>query len=193
MEYTVGAGLPPNVTDAINAGQCFWYNTPAAGVTGAAVTTTNKPVIWNPSDSNRMLHIIQINYGVVSGTVIAAHIAYGYLLAAGAQYGTGQPIVTFAGVTPVNAVAGAGVASRMNFAHTTLTMTVGPAYMAPNGYSSGGALAGGMLYEIQDLVYGKIVVPPGVAFFPYVANGAIALVASVSTFGWEQPINPNGP
>jgi hypothetical protein len=193
MEYTVGAGLPAGVTDALTAGQCFWYNTLLGGVTGAAVTTNNLPCIWNPSDSNRMLHILQINYGVVSGTVIAAHIAYGYLLGAGAQKGTAQPIITYANVVPVNAMPGAGVQSRINFSNATLTMTTGPAYLAPNGFSSGGALAAGALFSLVDEVWGKILVPPGVAFFPYVSNGAIALVASVSTFGWEQVINPNGP
>ena len=193
MEYTVGVGLPAGVTDALTAGQCFWYNTLLGGVTGAAATTNNLPCIWNPSDSNRMLHIIHINYGVVSGTVIAAHIAYGYVPNAGAQKGTGQPILTYANVVPVNAMHGAGVASRMNFSNATLTMTPNVTYLAPNGISSGGALGAGAMFPLVDEVWGKILVPPGVAFFPYISNGAIALVASVSTFGWEQVINPNGP
>jgi hypothetical protein len=127
--------------------------------------------------------------------VIVAHIAYGYLLGAGDQQGTGQPIL-LAGTTlvaPINAMPGAGVTSRMRFAPATVAMTVGPVYMATNGYSSGGALAAGHPFSLKDRAWGKICVPPGVAFFPYVSNAAIALVASVAVFGWEQQINPNGP
>ena len=58
---------------------------------------------------------------------------------------------------------------------------------------TGGALGNGPQFEIQDMVWGKICVPPGVAFFPWVSNAAMALVASVAVFGWEQPINPLGP
>ena len=198
MEYTVGAGLPAGVTDALMAGQCFWYNTPGTATTAtAAVNANSSPMIWNPSSSNRMLHVIQINVGAISGAVIASHGAYGYLLAAGDQQGTAQPILlagtTLTPATVFNALPGAGVASRMRYASTTIAMTTGPAYMAPNGFSAGGALAAGAASDIQDMVWGKIVVPPGVAFFPWVSNAAMALVASVSVFGWEQVINPNGP
>ncbi len=190
MIFTVE--VPSVLTDAAQQGQCFWYSTANTGVTGAAVTTTTVPMIWNPTGSNRMLHIIQINIGVVSGSVIAAHVAYGILLAAGGQIGAAQPVISYTPASPTNSLVGSGIVSHMNFAPATVSMTVGPAYMAPMGFSAPGANANGPMFGIQDYTWGKIVIPPGVAFFPYCSNAAIALVASVAVFGWEQQINPLG-
>jgi len=183
------ATLPPGIRDLVDMGYGFYYNTAAAGVTGAVAGTASAPMLWNPSDSDVRLRIIKVRWGGISGTVIAAHIAYGWLAAAGAQIGTAQPIVSYTKVAPVNAVLGAGRASKINFAPATLLLTAAPAYLMPVGISSPGAYAAGPLFTMVDNVDGCIVVNPGNAFFPYIANAAIALVASVSVFALEIPIS----
>jgi len=192
MEYTVGAGLPGGVTDAIANGQCFWYSTAATGVAMAVVGTSSAPMIWNPSDSNRRLHIIQVNFGYVSGAVAAQHLGWGIQYGVGAQYGTAQPVVSLTKVAAVNAILGGGVASKMNFAPATCSLTGGPSYAGTYGFSSGGAIAAGPFYELMDWTWGKIVIPPGVAFFPGISGGTITMTASVAVFGWEEVIAAAG-
>jgi len=192
MEYTVGAGLPSPVQDAILNGQCFWYSTAASGVALAVVGTSSAPMIWNPSDSNRRLHVIQVNFGYVSGAVAAQHIGWGIQLGVGAQIGTAQPVVSYTAGSPVNALIGAGVASKMRFAPATCSLTVGPTYQGTYGLSAGGAIGNGPLFPLMDWTWGKIVIPPGVAYFPAVSGGTLTMTASVAVFGWEEPITSGG-
>jgi hypothetical protein len=181
--------LPAGISDLIEKGYGFYYNTAAAGVAAAVCGTASAPMLWNPSDSDVRLKILRIRYGGVSGTVILAHIAYGLFLNCGSQIGTAQPIVSHTLVAAVNAVPGAGRASKIRFAPATVSMTGGPSYFMPNGLSSGGALAAGPLYKLVDDVNGEIIINPGNAFFPYVSNGALALTAAVSVFALELPIS----
>jgi len=181
--------LPPGIRDLVEMGYGFYYNTAAAGVAAAAAGTASAPMLWNPSDSDVRLKIIKIRYGSVSGTVIVGHVAYGILLAAGAQIGTAQPIVSYTAGTAVNAVPGAGRVSKIKFAPLTLLLTAAPTYLMPNGLSSGGALAAGPLYKLEDYLDGGLIINPGVAFFPYISNAALALTAAVSVFALEIPIS----
>ncbi len=189
MIYTVET--PNTVTDAILAGQCFWWSTAAAGVAIAPAAAGSAPMIWNPSDSNRNLHVIQVNFGYVSGTTVAQHLAWAVLPNAGAQIGTAQPIVSYTAGNPVNALVGAGAASHMRFAPLTCSVTA-PTYMNTYGMSAGGAQAAGPMYELVDWTWGKIIIPPGNAFFPAVSGNTITLTAAVAVFGWEQVIAPGG-
>jgi hypothetical protein len=182
----------PSIPDLIASGQCFWYKTAAAGIAAAVAGANSAPFIWNPSNSNVRLRILEIRYGAVSGTVILGHIAYGILSGAGAQFGTAQPIVSYTAGAAVNANFNKGLASVMNFCPLTTTMTVGPAYFIPNGLSSGGALAAGPVYSLIDKVEGRIIINPGDAFFPYISNAALALVAAVAVLGWEEVIPAGG-
>lgn len=188
MNASVLLGLPANsLKDAITEGMGFVYSTAASGVAAAAASTSSAPMLWNPSDSGVNLRILEIKIGAVSGTVIEAHIAYGVLLDAGSQIGTGAPVVSYTAAAPVNLLPGAGKASRINFAPATVTMAVGPAYWMPAGFSSGGTIGNNLWIEAIDKVCGKIVIPPGVAFFPFISNDALALTAAVAVLGIEEP------
>lgn len=188
MEAT-RATLPPGVVDLIDRGYGFWYPTAAAGVTPAVVGANSAPMLWNPSDSGVKLKILRIRYGAVSGTVILAHIGYGILANCGSQIGTAQPIVSHTLVPGTNARYNNGRVSRIRFAPATVTMTTGPVYWMPNGISSGGALAAGPLYPMEDKVDGDITIDPGNAFFPFIANAALALVAAVAVLALEIPVS----
>lgn len=181
--------LPPGVVDLIDRGYGFWYSTALGGVVAAAVGTSSAPMLWNPSDSGVKLKILRIRYGSVSGTVVLAHIGYGILANCGAQKGTAQPVVSATEVSGTNARYGGGRVSKIRFAPATVTMAVGPAYWMPNGMSSGGALAAGPLYTLEDKVDGDIIIEPGNAFFPFISNAALALVAAVAVLALEIPIS----
>jgi hypothetical protein len=170
-------------------GEAFIYSTAATGVTGAVAGTASAPMIWNPSDSGKILIPLLITYGAISGTVIAAHVGFAYKLNCGASIGTGAPVVSYTGVAPLNALVGHGQASKMNFAPATCSLTGAPVYGGNLGLSAGGALAAGPLFQmIADLTDGLLAFKPGTAFFPYVSNAAIALVASVTVIGIEIPV-----
>jgi hypothetical protein len=187
MEPTLST-LPQGIVDLIDRGYGFYYNTGAAGVVAAAVGTASAPMLWNPSDSDVNLKIVKIKFGVVSGTVILSHLAYG-IFKAGAQIGTAQPVVSYTAGAPTNAKYGAGRVSRINFAPLTVSMTGGPSYWMPSGLNAGGAFAAGTMFPLIDPVDGCIVIPPGIAFFPYVSNAAMALTAAVSVLGLELPVS----
>jgi len=60
-----------------------------------------------------------------------------------------------------------------------------------SGVSAGGALAAGPLMTMVDkFANGKLIIPPGVAFFAYISNAALALTAVVTVIGVEEPITP---
>ena len=181
-------GIQNNEQDAVLTGRMFIYSSAAAGVLAKAADTSPVMMIWNPAGSGVNLRIHEVRIGAVSGTVILAHLAYGILLNAGAQVGTAQPIVSATFVNPINSLIGAGRASQVKFAPATVSLTAAPTYMLPSGFSSGGALAAGPLNVLIDRVEGKIVIPPGVAFFAYLSNGAMALTAAVSVFATEEPV-----
>ena len=65
----------------------------------------------------------------------------------------------------------AGVASRIRFAPLTVTLAVAPTYWMPSGFSAPGALAAGPLVRlVDDRGDDEFQIPPGVAFFPYMAK-----------------------
>jgi hypothetical protein len=181
--------LPPGVVDLIDRGYGFYYNTALGGVAAAAVGINSAPMLWNPGDSDVHLKIIKIRFGVVSGTVILAHIAYGIFANCGSQIGAGQPIVSHTLAAATNAKYGAGRVSKIRFAPATVTMTGGPAYWMPSGLNAGGAFAAGPLFSLVDPVNGEIVIPPGNAFFPFISNGALALTAAISVLALELPVS----
>lgn len=181
-------GIQNNEQDAVLSGRMFIYSSAAAGVLAKAADTSPVMMLWNPAGSGVNLRINEVRIGAVSGTVILAHLAYGILLSAGSQVGTAQPIVSATFVNPVNCLVGAGRASQIKFAPATVSLTAAPTYMMASGFSSGGALAAGPLNVLIDKVEGKIIIPPGTAFFAYLSNGAMALTAAVTIIGSEEPI-----
>jgi hypothetical protein len=188
MYPTVFLGKPANsVSDAITDGMGFVYSTAATGVTGAVAGVNSVPMLWNPSSSGVRLRILEVRIGGISGTVIAAHVAYG-VLKAGDQIGTAAPVVSHTLVPGVNLMPYAGRESKIRFAPATVTLTAAPTYWFPNGFNSGGAYAAGPLFPLIDKLDGKLVIPPGIAFFPYISNAAIALVAAVAVLAIEEPI-----
>jgi hypothetical protein len=172
-------------------GNAFVYSTPAAGAALVAPTTTNAPMIWNPAGSGKNLVLHKIEYGYIGTTWAPGHIEYGVVTGAGSQIGTGAPIVSLTQVAGVNLLVGAGNASVMRFAPTTLVVIAAPTFLCTSGISAQTGTAAAVLppYKMEDLIDGHIIIPPGVAFF-VMANAAIAGVVCTSIYGVEVAVAP---
>ncbi len=172
-------------------GNAFVYSTPAAGAALVAPTTTNAPMLWNPAGSGKNLVLHKIEFGYVGTTWSPGHIGYAVITNAGSQIGTGAPIVSLTQVAGVNLLVGAGNASVMRFAPTTLVVVAAPTFLCTSGISAQTGTAAAVLppYKMEDVIDGHIIIPPGVAFF-VVANASIAGVVCTSIYGVEVAVAP---
>lgn len=171
----------------LQRGQMFIYNNATAGVAGATLGTSSAPAIINPPGSNKLFIPTKVFFGGISGTVIVAHIGWGYHRAA-TIVGTGADIVSLTEVDPVAATIGSPAKSSMRFAPTTISWTGAPTWGGTYGLNAGGAEAAGPLFQLTaDLADGVIAFAPGWAFVPFCSNAALALVTHVSVVGIEIP------
>src|ERR671931_2793238 len=110
-------------------GNAFVYSQAAAGVALAAPSVNSVPMIWNPSGSGKNLVLHKVVVGWKDTTWAVGHIDYGVLTGAGAQTGTGAPIVSLTQVAGVNCLIGGGNASVMRFAPATVTLAAAPTFL----------------------------------------------------------------
>lgn len=171
----------------LQRGQMFVYSTASTGVTGAAAATNTAPAIINPPGSNKLFVPLRIYYGLISGTVIVAHIGWATHRAA-TIVGTGADVVSLTEVAPVPALYGGNGVSSMRFAPATISFTGAVTYGGTLGISAGGDKAAGPLFTmLADLSDGLLAFAPGQAFCPFVSNAALAAVCVVTTVGIEIP------
>lgn len=149
----------------------------AASVTGVAIGTTSAPALYNPPASTKLLRIMSVRLGDVSGTIIRAHLRY---------YWAKEPVLSglTAGVIQSRSRGVASVASW----YTALTVGAAAATFIDSGLGSGGAVAAAF-YNLRDDCAGIITVNPGELWYPYVSNAALAMVADVTVIWLETPIN----
>ena len=170
--------------DAIGAGKSYplgpigFFQVSAAGVTGAAISTSSAPALYNPDGSGKLVRILRVAYGDESGTLIRAHIR---------RYWQQRPILS--GLTEGAVQARNGIASVCKW-YTALTVAASASQWMPVGLGSGGAIAA-QFYWLQDYTEGIETVNPGEIWWPYVSNGALAMVASIGVIWIETPI-PTG-
>jgi hypothetical protein len=139
----------------------------------AAPTTASVPVLYNPGVPTVVnaawfplvaLRITAVHIGVVSGT----------LAAGGIQYGLAEGVTITGGLTTdaaiFNTFFGRGALTSAKF-YTTATASVAPTCF-PSGLSAGGDLAAGVLFNLTDKLGGGIDLPPGAAFWPFLATDA---------------------
>ncbi|HJX81457.1 MAG TPA: hypothetical protein VJ248_05460 [Candidatus Udaeobacter sp.] len=171
--------------DAVNGGNSVAngllgaFSASAAGVTGAAIGTTSAPALYNPAGSGKVCKITSIRFGDVSGTIIRANIRYYWAIN---QVPTGVTLGTIRSHSK-------GVPSVAQFL-TALTVGTAASVFLASGLGSGGAVAA-QFYSLIDRVEGDLTVLPGEIFYPYVSNGALAMVADVS-MTWIEYAPPTG-
>jgi hypothetical protein len=180
----------PDLYEHTLRGNAFVYSTAAAGAASVAPTTSNAPMIWNPTGSGKNLVVTKVAIGWVgTNTAAAGNFEYAFLPSAGSQIGTGAPVVSLTQVSGVNLLLSGGNVSVMRFAPTTVSLTSAPTYLAPMGVGMTNTTVASTAapFNLVDYVNGQIIVPPGVAFF-VVANISILVVTSIAMYGLELPI-----
>lgn len=160
-----------------NVGLFRFYTTVA--IAAAAPGTSSVPILFNPANSGVVARIQTVRIGAVAGTVIAGCLLYGV-------YDTPTLSGLTAGPAYVNAFHGRGNTSPLLWYRLATCPT--PTIVFPNGISAGGAYAAGPLFTMRDDVNGAIVIPPGVAFWPFLANAAVAMTALVSVDVLQTPM-----
>lgn len=183
MESTVFYGQ--NAQDQVDAiagapasvGLFKFYTTTA--IAAAVPGTASVPILLNPANSGVVARIQAVRFGVVAGTVIAGCLLYGV-------YDTPTLSGLTAGPASVNGFVGRGNTTPLLWYR--LATCPAPVIVFPNGISAGGALAAGPLFTMRDDVNGAIAIPPGWAFWPFLANAAVALTALVSVDVLQTPM-----
>jgi hypothetical protein len=177
--------------EPVMRGQGFHYTQPAAGVALAAPTTGANTIfmIWNPSNSGRLLVPSRIKIGIVSTATVLGNIGL-YTLASSGDIGTAAPVVSYTAGTPQNALIGGGKASKMRFAPAVENLVVAPTYLGTLGLSLyANDLTGKNAVVASEDLDSQVIIPPGTAFF-IAANAAVATVAVISCFGLELTLPP---
>lgn len=166
-------------------GNAFAYST----VTAASVTAlgNNLPSLWNPLGSGKNIVIHKVTFQAAAiGVPVISGFQYGLLSNAGAQIGTGSPIITFTSVAPVNLLLGAGLASVARWGPAVNTYTVAPALLAAIGLNLG-ATATQTPWSGMDDVNGRIIIAPG-NLLQIAASTATSTTFNITIWGFELPV-----
>jgi hypothetical protein len=168
---------------ALVGGTVGLFQATATSVTGAAIGATSAPALYNPPGNNKLFRIMRVLYGDVSGTIARFNMRY---------YWQANPVLS--GLTEGSGAQAIqsrsrGVAPTAKF-YTALTVGAAATQFMPVGFGSGGAIAA-QFYWLQDQPEGITTVLPGEIWWPYVSNGALAMVADVGLIWIETPI-PTG-
>jgi hypothetical protein len=146
------------------AGTVFIGSAPVAGV-DVPVSSGTTPVfmLWNPLGSGVNLVLGDLTISNIDATTpVVSGLVWGYLANAGGTVATGAPVATYTAVTPVNALVGAGSASKAKFASagsgTTLTAAI--TTFLPVGLAHDSTTAG-TGWQVAKLDQSPLVLPQG--------------------------------
>lgn len=149
---------------------------------GASLTTTPPIILWNPLNSGKLLSIIRVGLGYVSGTLGAGFIA------AAMNYAQPNAPTTGTELTPVNAN-GMFTRNPLVRAFTGSTLTAAPTLIRPL-FNIAPVLATSAVQmpgEVDAMIDGSIVVPPGCAFAMQGVCGAAGTTPKVAFFiEWDE-------
>lgn len=186
-ELIVGE-VGPKYYEQTMRGNAFVYSSASAGAVLNVLGVNSAPALWNPAGSGKNLVITKVALGLnATGTTAAGHIVYATVPNAGSQIATAAPVVSLTAVAGANLLLGAGAASVMRFAPTTITFIAAPTFLCTAGMGQAtAATTATPAFTFVDDVDGRIVVPPGVVFV-VAASAAIASTYSIAIYGLELP------
>lgn len=172
FDALVGAPVP--------YGGVRFYNSTAVAL--AVAGTASVPVLYNPPGSGVLARIQTVRLGVVAGTTILGYHGYGWAI---------NPTLSAltAGPNPIGAVLGRGPTTPLLW-YTTATWAAAPTLIA-SGLNAGGAFAAGPMFALRDDIGGWIILPPGCAFAPLIANAAVAATCVCVVDVYQTPIPTN--
>ncbi len=177
-------------TEPMLRGLVFSATTLVAG-TSIPINTTTAPtfILWNPSDSNKVVIPISFRAGFASGTGIAGAVGYNKLsVPASAATGTTAVITAFTDIVPQCALIGSSAASAARFATTATIVTTTATFFRTSGISQGAPITStAAFFVLLDIFDGTVGLKPGNAIYP-VANTAIAEVTQMTMEFMEVPL-----
>lgn len=97
-------------------------------------TTGGHPTLWNPSTSEKYVHVRRLALSWVSGNNAPTAIEWAAVENAGSTHATGAPIATATLVTPVQRL-GEGSSNSAKWSPTTNTFTAAPVFTRAAGIS----------------------------------------------------------
>ena len=173
-------------TEPTNRGMGFVYATAANGVPLAIVSSTSPTfMIWNPAGSQKNLELTKVVLGYVTIADVAGHVCYSVLNNTGSQIGTNAPIVSLTGMTATSLLTNSGNQSSIRCGIGN-TLANAPTYLCPMGASTvvGTFSTTQQPWVMTDDIDGRIIVPPGNAFFVSV-NASMSTQFNIAAYGIE--------
>lgn len=144
--------------------------------------------IWNPSNSNVNVELINLNIGKTSGTSNFGAMVLMHRKGMGSGIADGSEITAFAETTPKNGLLGAGNASQVLSSNAgTVTVSAGVAAEAIRSFKGTGVAADthtGGLQGIDHDFGGSIIVPPGSLVWMACTKASGSLYATTIT--WKE-------
>lgn len=163
--------------------------------TGKAIpiADTTAPIfaLWNPAGSGKNAVLVRFSVVFVSTTGAPGGILYNALTGAGSAIGTAAPLSAFHSTTPTNCLVGSGYTSAMKFsgAATNTLTTAGTTIdnMGISQLTTTGATTSAPLWKAVDDFNGRLIIPPGVVFYPTGTDALLSLF-DISLSWFEVPI-----
>lgn len=153
---------------------CYATNA-AAGIALVALTTSNHPTLWNPSNSGVALAIRRIILSqIADGANAPGCVIWGLTQNTGDAAATGSPIAAFTAITAGTFASSSGaLASRFvggntytpkaRWAPAACTFTAAPTYMGPAGQTLQTVATATAANPHSTIIESSIVLAPGTA------------------------------
>lgn len=128
-----------------------------------SATTGNHPTLWNPLGSGKIVYILRLYLGWLSGNIATCSLLWNITTGAGANKGTAAPIATFTEVATIPALAGSSSASACKWAPAVCTFAAAPATYMSTGINLAATTAAAATTNLVADYDGHIALLPGTA------------------------------
>jgi hypothetical protein len=155
----------------------------------APATGGGHPTLWNPSDSGRVLSIVRLRLGYVSGNNAPTCLEWAVTLNTGSAIATAAPILTGTRVAPVGVIGGV-LDNKGVWLPTTNTFTAAPTFLRSAGISlfTGVAATATTPFSMEASYDGDFVLAPGVAISLCTQAATTTAVFQISVTWEELPV-----
>lgn len=183
-ELIVGDAGARYAEQSIRGNSFVWSTVTAASIPALG---NNAPSLWNPAGSGVITVVTAISLQAAAvGTPVCTGLQLGYLEDAGAQKGTGAPVLTATFIEGLSTVIGSRRKPKTLFAGYAITFTSPPSLLCALGLNMG-ATATETPYEQWVDLDGRVALYPG-GLVQLAASTATSKTFNVSFFGYEQAL-----
>lgn len=128
-----------------------------------SATTGNHPTLWNPLGSGKIVYILRLYLNWLSGNIATSGLLWCTTTSAGANKGTGAPVVTFTEVATVPSLVGSSSGSNCKWAPAVCTFAAAPALYMSTGINLAATTAAAATTNLIADYDGHIALLPGTA------------------------------